>query len=132
MINDATGRQSTPSLMADAFAHLSRLLETEIRLVRKELSEKITEAVRAVAILAVSAVLLLTALIIILQGIVELLVYFGMQPFAASFTVGIVIAIVGAIAIFIAMRSLKGSNLAPSRTVDQLGKDVHVLKDQIP
>ena len=131
MINEATGRPSTTSLMADAFAHLTRLFETEIRLVRTELGEKISEAVRAIAILLVSAVLLVAALILILQGIVQLLVYFGMQPFAASFTVGIVIAAVGGIAIYMALKNLSPSHLTPNRTVDQVGKDVHVLKDQI-
>ena len=131
MINDPSSRPSTPSLMADAFSHLSKLLETEIRLVRTELGEKISDAVRAIAIMVVSAVLLLAALILILEGLVQLLVYFGMQPFAASFTVGVVIAIVGGIAIYVSLRALSPSHLAPNRTVDQLGKDVHVLKDQV-
>jgi len=131
MLNDTTSRPSTPSLFADAIAHLTRLVETEIRLVRTELSEKISDAVRAIAILAVSAVLLIAALILILQGIVELLVYFGMQPFAASFLVGAVIAVAGGIAIWISLRSLSVEHLTPNRTIDQLGKDAHVIKDHV-
>ena len=131
MINESTGRPSTTSLLADAMSQMTHLLETEIRLVKTEMSEKVSEAVRAIATIVVSAVLLVAALILVLQGIVQLLVYFGMQPFAASFTVGVIVAAIGGLAVWMALRSLSVSNLAPQRTVDQLSRDAHVIKEQI-
>lgn len=130
-MTDTTGRPSTSSLVADAISHLSKLIETEIRLVKTEMSEKISAAVRAVVILVASAILLVAALFLLLQGVVDLLVYFGMQPFAAAFVVGIVIALIGGIAIWIALRSLTAEQMAPKRTFNQLGKDATVIKDQV-
>ena len=130
-MTDTTGRPSTSSLVADAISHLSRLIETEIRLVKTEMSEKISAAVRAVAVLVASAVLLVAALFLLLQGVVDLLVYFGMQPFAAAFVVGVVIALIGGIAIWIALRALTADQMAPKRTFNQLGKDATVIKDQV-
>lgn len=130
-MTDTTGRPSTSSLVADAISHLSKLIETEIRLVKTEMSEKISAAVRAVVILVASAILLVAALFLLLQGVVDLLVYFGMQPFAAAFVVGIVIALIGVIAIWIALRSLTAEQMAPKRTFNQLGKDATVIKDQV-
>lgn len=130
-MTDFSGRPSTPSLVADAISHLGRLIETEIRLVKTEMSEKIAAAVRAVVILVASAILLVAALFLILQGVVDLLVYLGMQPYAAAFLVGIVIALIGGIAIWIALRSLTADQMAPKRTFNQLGKDAIVIKDQV-
>jgi len=131
MLNDATGRPSTPSLVADALAQLGRLVETEIRLVKTELSEKISDAVRAVVMLVVSAVLLIAALIFLLQGVVDLLVYFGMQPFVAAFAVGIVLAIIAGIVVWIALRALSADRLKPKRAMSQISQDAHVIKDQV-
>jgi uncharacterized membrane protein YqjE len=131
MQSDATGRPSTPSLVADAIAQLGRLVETEIRLVRTELSEKVADAVRAVVLLVVSAVLLVAALILILQGLVYLLIYFGLQPFVAAFIVGIAIAIIAGIVVWIALRALSADNLKPKRAISQISRDATVIKDQV-
>ena len=131
MTNDSFGRPSTTSLIADAISQLGRLVETEIRLVKTELSEKISEAVRAVVMLVAAAVLLIAALIFILQAIVDLLIYFGMQPFAAAATVGVIIAVIAGIVIFIALRRLSAEHMKPKRTIGQLGMDAHVIKDQV-
>jgi hypothetical protein len=130
MSDNLTGRPPTTSLFAEALAQMTTLFETEIRLVRSEISEKITQAVMAVAALAVSAVLFVAALFLILQGIVELLIAWGMRPFLADFLVGVVIAVIGVVALFMAKNRLSPSNLAPSRSIHQLGKDAQVLKEQ--
>ncbi len=130
MSDNLTSRPPTTSLFADALAQMTTLFETEIRLVRSEISEKITQAVTAVAAVVISAVLFVAALFLILQGIVDLLIAFGMKPFLADFLVGIVVAIIGAIAIFMAKKGLSPANLTPSRSIHQLGKDAKILKEQ--
>lgn len=130
MSDNLTGRPPTTTLFAEALAQMTTLFETEIRLVRTEISEKITQAVMAVAALVVSAVLFVAALFLILQGIVDLLIAYGVKPFVADFIVGGVIAVIGVVAIFMAKKGLSPSNLAPSRSIHQLGKDAQVLKEQ--
>ena len=131
MTNEATGRPSTPALFADALAQISTLVETEIRLVRTELGEKISVAIRAVVVMLVAAVLLLAALFLLLVGCVELLVAFGLAPWQAYFIVGAVIAICAAIALVVALRFLSADHLAPKRTLSQLGKDADIVKEQV-
>lgn len=131
MTDNATGRPSTPSLFADALGQMTTLFETEIRLVRSELGEKITQAVIAVATMVVSAFLLIVALILLLEGVVQLLIAYGWQPWAANFIVAGVIGVVGAVAVLIAKRGLSAKALAPSRSVAQFGKDVRVVKEQV-
>lgn len=132
MSHDTSVRPSTPALIADALSQSTTLIETELRLMRTELSEKVTMAVRAVATILVAAVLMLVAMFLVLVGIVELLVAVaGLPPWGAYFAVGAVIAVIGAIALFIALRSLSASNLAPRRTMAQLGKDAEIVKEQV-
>jgi uncharacterized membrane protein YqjE len=128
---DTSGRPSTPSLFADALAQMTSLFETEIRLVRTEVSEKISAALNAVIVLLVAAVLLLAALFIILFGIVQLVIYFGVVAWGAYFIVGIAIAVIGAIALYIALNRLSTDNLMPKRSMKQLGKDADIVKEQV-
>ena len=130
-MNELTGRPSTSSLLADAMSQMARLVESEIRLVRTELGEKLSAAVRAVAIIAVAAVVLLAAVFVLLLGIVYLLVFFGLQPFVAYFVVGAVAAIVGGIMVYIALRRLSPSGLKPRRSINQIGKDAKAIKEQM-
>ena len=131
MTDHEAHRPSTPGLFADALSQVALLVETEIRLVRSEVSEKITQAISAVAVLVVAAVLILTALILCLNGIVQLLIAYGWQPYAANFLVGVLIALLGAVAVMMAIKALSPANLTPSRTVTQLGKDARVAKEQV-
>ncbi len=129
MTIDPIGRPSTPSLVADALSQMTTLFETEIRLVRTEVSEKISAALRAVVVMLVAAVLLLAALVLLLIGVVNLLIALGIAPYLAYFIVGVVIAVGGGIAIYLALGTF--SNLTPQRTLSQLGKDADIVKDQV-
>lgn len=131
MNSEATGRPSTPALFADALSQITTLFETEIRLVRTELSEKISTAVRAVVVMLVAAVLLLAAMFLLLIGIVEVLIALGLSAWLAYFIVGIVIAVCAGVAIYFALKQLSADNLAPRRTFSQLGKDADVVKEQV-
>ena len=131
MTIETPGRPSTPSLFADALSQMTTLFETEIRLVKTEISEKISSAINAVIVLLVAAVLLLAALFIILFGIVQLVIFFGVVAWLAYFIVGVVIAVAGAIALYVALNKLSTDNLMPKRSLNQLGKDADVVKEQV-
>lgn len=131
MTNDTIGRPSTPALFADALAKMTTLFETELRLMKTEIGEKISTAIYAVAAIAIAAVLLLAALILLLIGAVEVLVAYGMVRWEAYLLVGGIIAVIGIVAIFIASRQFSGDKLVPKRTFAQLGKDADVLKEQV-
>lgn len=131
MTHDATGRPSTPSLFADALTQITILFETELRLAKTEIGEKISIAVNAIVVMLVAAVLLLAALFLVLVGFVELLVTYGLLPWQAYFSVGIGIAVCAAIAIAIGLRKLSVDRMMPQRTLSQIGKDVTVVKEQV-
>ena len=127
---NADGQAIEPTLFADALSQMTSLFETEIRLVRTELSEKISAAFRAIAVILVSAVLMLAALFIVLIGIVEVLIALGLPAWAAYFLVGIVIAAIGGVAVYFSMQTLSADNLMPKRSLTQLGKDARIVRSK--
>ncbi|RYB06953.1 phage holin family protein [Lichenibacterium ramalinae] len=131
MTVEPQGRPSTPSLFADALSQMTTLFETEIRLVRTEISEKLSLAIKAVIVLLVAAVLMLAGLFIILFGLVQLVIYLGVIYWLAYFVVGGAIAVIGAIALYVALNRLSTDNLMPKQSIDQLGKDAGVVKEQV-
>jgi pilus assembly protein TadC len=128
MAERATGF-STPHLFIDALSQITGLFRTEIRLVRAELSEKVSKAVNAVGLLSGAVVLLLASLIVLLLGAVAWLVSAGMEPHWAAFLVGALVGIVGLGLLFSALSALKVSNLKPERALEQVHKDLAVAKE---
>ena len=131
MTIETSGRPSTPSLFADALSQMTVLFETEIRLVRTELSEKISSAIKAVIALLVAAVLALAGLFIILFGIVQVVIALGVVPWLAYFIVGVVIAGIGGLAALFGKSRLSAEKLMPKQSMDQLGKDATIVKEQV-
>lgn len=131
MIEIETERPSTTALLGEALAKTSRLIGSEIQLARIEVSEKISTAIKAVVALVFAAVFLIVALIFLLQGVVALIVGFGLAASTANFIVGCAIAIVAALAIVLALRSLSPAHLRPERSLRQLHEDAAVMKDEL-
>ena len=72
----------------------------------------------------------LAALIVLLQALVIALTELGVAPALSSLIVGGVVAIIAFALIYKGIHDLKGSNLAPRRTVDSLRQDAHMVKEQ--
>ncbi|WP_158808816.1 phage holin family protein [Beijerinckia sp. L45] len=121
-------RPSTASLLGEALSQTSRLVAAEIQLVRIEISDKISIAIKAIVGIVVAAVFLIVAMIFLLQGVVALLVGFGLAVSVANFAVGGGIAVLAAIAIVVALRSLSASKLKPSRTIRQMQENSELVK----
>ena len=74
---------------------------------------------------------MLAGLFIILFGLVQLVIYLGVIYWLAYFVVGGAIAVIGAIALYVALNRLSTDNLMPKQSIDQLGKDAGVVKEQV-
>jgi drug/metabolite transporter (DMT)-like permease len=125
-----TGDRSFKELFGDLTSSVSTLFRKEIELARAEASEKVSQAAFAAGSLAGGAILALAALIILLQALVIALTELGLAPALSALIVGGVVAIIAFALIYKGMNDLKASNLAPTRTVDSLRRDAHMVKEQ--
>ena len=125
-----TDDRSLKELFGDLSSSVSNLFRKEIELARAEASEKITQAGVAAGSIAAGGILALAALIVLLQALVIALTELGLAPALSSLIVGGVVAIIAFALIYKGINDLKGSNLAPRRTVESLRQDAHMVKEQ--
>jgi hypothetical protein len=125
-----TDDRSLKDLLADLTESITTLFRKEIQLARAETSEKVTQVAVAIGAIAGGAVLALAALIVLLQALVIAITEAGVPAGWAALIVGVVVAIIAYVLIRKGTNDLKGSSLAPSRTMDSLRRDTQVVKEQ--
>jgi len=121
--------RSVPDLLGDLLRETTELFRTEGRLIRAELSDKISQVQVGGGSLAAGAICLLVALIVLAQALVIALAHVVGAGWSALI-VGIGIAIVGAILLAKGKKDLETLSITPDRTLDQLGKDGRLVKEK--
>ena len=121
--------RSVPDLLADVLREATELFRTEGRLIRAELSDKLSQIQLAGGSLVAGAICLLVSLIILAGALVTAIAKY-MDPAWAALLVGIIIAVVGVVLLAAGKKSLEAVNLAPERTLGQLQKDGQLAKEQ--
>lgn len=122
---------STVSLLTEALSHISSLFQSELRLAKTEISEKIDLIVQALIMIVAGAVLAMGGLFLLLQAAIAWLIRAGVQPHWATLIVAVAVLAIAGILVAIGLNSLKASRLKPERTLRQLGEDAAVVKEQI-
>lgn len=121
--------RSLKELFGDLTQSVSTLFRKEIELARAETSEKISQAGVAAGAIAGGGVLALAALIVLLQALVIALTELGLPPALSALIVGGIVAIIAFALIYKGINDLKASSLTPTRTVEALRRDAHMVKE---
>jgi hypothetical protein len=119
------------SLFTDTVAELTNLFQTEIRLVRAEINEKLSKVANSGALIGASAIVMLPAVFILLLAIVRWLEVAGLPEQWGLTLVGLVVAALGVALLMKGINNLKGSALVPRRTIEQVRADISVAKEQV-
>ena len=123
------GTHPLTSLLNRAASEVSYLVQTELRLARTEISDKIGKVATGGAHVGAGAVLALAGLIILLLAIVRWLEIAGLPSEWGLLLVGGGVVLLGVVLLRRGTRSMKGSNLVPQRTLDQLRADLSAIKE---
>ncbi|TPW31926.1 phage holin family protein [Pararhizobium mangrovi] len=125
--------KSLPDLVVHALHETSELVQTETRLIRAELSEKITQVETGGGSLIAGAICMLVALLTLTAALVSAISKIGTPDIGggwAALIVGVIIALIGVALLMKARKDLQPSNLAPNRTARQFKKDTTLAKEQ--
>jgi Putative Actinobacterial Holin-X, holin superfamily III len=125
-----TDDRSLKDLLGDLTGNITTLFRKEIQLARAETSEKISQVGYAIGSIAGGGILALAALIVLLQALVIGITEAGVPAGWASLIVGVVVAVIAYVLIHKGTSDLKAGNLAPTRTMDSMKRDAHVVKEQ--
>lgn len=121
----------TVTLVTDVFAQASTLLQGEVALARAEIGDNIRKAVGGLICLATAAVLAGVALNLVVGALVALLIANGVAPAGAAFAVGAVVFGIALVLVQLGLSALKGTSLAPTRTVRRAKRDAETLMETL-
>jgi hypothetical protein len=123
--------RSIIGLFSDVVDETIRLFQTEIRLVRAEISDKAGRIANSGIALGVGGVALLSALIVLLFGIVRWLALAGIPEEWGFLLVAAVVGGAGLAFLMKGVRDLKQANLMPERTIEQIKADFASVKEHV-
>ena len=125
-IKDAT----LPQAVSDVVGDLADLFQKEMRLARAELSAKITTKLRAGVWMSAAGVLGLIAGLLVVQAAVFAIASYGIAlHWACLIVAGVALAI--ATLAYFKGRSDAQEELAPTRTIHQIKRDIATAKEQL-
>jgi hypothetical protein len=119
-----------PRALSNVVGDLADLLQKEMRLARAELSDKLSLKIRGGIWIVCAGVFALIGGLLVIEAIVFAIVSFGIAPHWSCLIVAAGCAIAGGLA-YAAGRSAMEVELTPSRTINQIQKDVTTVREQI-
>ena len=128
---DPNATRSTATLLSDALAHVSGLIRKEMDLARAEMSSKVTQAGVAIGMIVGAVILLLTALNVLSAALVAGIAELGIEEGWAALIVGVIYFVIALILAKKGMNDLKATNLAPTRTAENVKRDAYAVKESV-
>jgi len=119
-----------PRVITAVIADIAQLFQAEVRLAKAELALNISAKFQAILGVVVAAIFGLAAILFIGQAGLFALTTRGVEAHWASLIVAFGFCILAAISAAVAM-SKGRQEMTPQRTVDQVNKDIRVVKEQI-
>ena len=129
----ATRESARPivSLMTNVASDLGYLVQTEFRMARAEVSEKVSAASNAGVYLAIGGVVALGGFIALLFDIASWISAAGLSYPSSLLIVAVIALVIGAALTMVGVNRLKGSGVVPNRTLEQMREDYSVAKEHV-
>lgn len=127
-------QRSVLELFSDLFRESSTLVHQEAELAKAEMSEKVSQIGSGIAELAVGALIAFAGFIVLLFAIANGLARIlppEQADWLAPLIVGLVVMVIGAIALMRGRSNMKVESLAPERTMASLRQDAQMVKGHV-
>ena len=130
MMNSEAER-SIPTLVSDVFGQLAKLISNEFDLAKAELSDKVSQAGRASAMIGVGALLMLPALVMLLFAVAAGLMHAGLSDPIAYLLTGFAAAAIAGSLIAVGAKKLSGDAMKPKIMIEQLQRDKAAAQEMV-
>lgn len=131
--DDAQGR-SLLNLFSDLWRETTTLVHEEAELAKAELSEKVSQVTTGAGEIAAGGAILFAGFIVLLfaaVGALELMLPTEHSIWIAPLIVGLVVMIIGYIALSRGKKQMQAESLAPQRTLESLKRDARLAKEHV-
>ena len=118
-----------PALLSDAIEQLGKLVQNEVQLARAEINEKVAKAGMGLAFIAAAATLIIPAIVVFLIAFAIWLSEMGISPVVSHLIAGALGAVLSVVLGMIGLNRLRLEKLAPTVTIEQVGRDVAAAKE---
>jgi hypothetical protein len=128
-----SGFQDTALVRAvtDLFGDLSDFIQKELRLLQAELTDKVTQRLKAGIWIAGAGFLAVVAFLLVVEGIVFAIASAGLGLYWSCFVVAAAIAVIAAVMFYYGRASMGSDNLVPTRSARQLSQAMSTAKEQL-
>jgi sensor histidine kinase regulating citrate/malate metabolism len=128
---DETGTRShnPASLASEALRLSGDLVRKEIALAKAEMGQNVQRAGVAVGFIVAAAVIGIVTINVLVAALVAALAETDLGPIWSAVIVGLVLALLAYILLRKGMNDLKPEALMPSRTVQNVQRDAHAIKE---
>ena len=123
--------RSLMALFSDLLRETSTLVHDEAELAKVEISEKVSQVSHGLTELAIGGLIVFAGFIVTLIAIANGLAHMlppEVADWLAPLIVGVVVMVLGYIALMRGRRNVKPENLAPERTMESLRRDAQMVK----
>lgn len=131
MLNQSLRRPGVVTLTTAALSQTADLLQTEFRLARVELAEKMGALRAGLIMILLGTVFLIAALGMVLQALVGILINAGVSPPLAILLVAGGAAVIGVVLFLMGQSRLQPAELSPDRTLNSLSRDSRMVKETL-
>jgi xanthine/uracil permease len=121
-------------LFSDLWRETQTLVHQEAELAKAEISEKVSQVTTGAAEIAAGGAILFAGFIVLLfaaVGALDLVIDSPHSAWLAPLIVGLVVMIIGYVALSRGRRQMKAESLAPERTMQSLRRDVELSKEHV-
>lgn len=129
----AQGR-SLMGLFADLWRETQTLVHQEAQLAKAELSQKVSQVATGAGEIAAGGAVLFAGFIVLLfaaVGALQLMLPTEHAIWIAPLIVGLVVMIIGYIALSRGKKQMQAESLAPRRTIESLKRDARLAKEHV-
>ena len=126
--------RSLLSLFSDLWRETTALVHEEAELAKAELSEKVSQVTTGAGEIAAGGAILFAGFIVLLfaaVGALELMLPTEHSIWIAPLIVGLVVMIIGYIALSRGKKQMQAESLAPRRTLESLKRDARLAKEHV-
>jgi hypothetical protein len=127
----AQEEKSLGELFGDLSREVSTLVRQEATLARTEISQKASRVGKDVGMLAAGGAVAYAGLLALMATVIILLANAGLDWWASTLLVGVVVAGIGGFLVQRGLQALKNEDLAPRQTVETIKEDTQWARRQV-
>jgi hypothetical protein len=129
--NAPQNERSLMALFSDLLRETSTLVHDEAELAKAEISDKVSQVGHGLTELAIGGLIVFAGFIVTLIAIANGLAHIlppEQADWLAPLLVGVVVMVLGFVALMRGRRNVKPENLAPGRTMESMRRDAQMVK----